>query len=295
MEKKDSTDDLDKESRRRLEKLADTWDESVSSLKKENLTLADLRLLLEHFTPLQDLIRGIVAVPEGASPAAWAQQATAMRKQIDELEAGRRSAEADCACLKSELSQAQARCHALQKDLAECTATTQQLLKANGKLEKQLQQALKERDACRAELDRSGSVPEELAQLRSDAVLAQRLDLGDLPDDDTRALIQVVAVLAQRDNLERLWQALKERCETQNRQASQAELGLLKAALAWHNHNWRTRPYRLIEAAPRTPYDFDRHQRSLQTTGGEKVSEQRLPGIADGSGKALCKALVGTA
>jgi hypothetical protein len=54
-----------------------------------------------------------------------------------------------------------------------------------------------------------------------------------------------VAVLAQRDNLERL-PALKDRCEAENRPAHTAERALLAAALSWYNHNWRSKPYQLV-------------------------------------------------
>jgi septal ring factor EnvC (AmiA/AmiB activator) len=292
--KKDKDDDLDKDSRKRLEKLAEQWSETPSSWSLEKLTPVDLKLLLEHWAPLQDLIRAVAAGPAGASPAALAQETTTLREHIAETVAARSAAEDDNARLLAELEKAQGQCRALQNDLAQCTATTQKFLQANGALEKQMQQAQKDLAACSAELARSGSAPGELALLRQDAELAQRLELADLPADDSRALIQIVAVLAQRDNLERLWSALKERCEAQNRPAHDPERALLVAALAWHNYNWRTRPYRLVEATPGAAYDFERHLRSRHVASGEIVAELRLPGIADGGGKPLCKALVST-
>ena len=165
---------------------------------------------------------------------------------------------------------------------------------ASNQLKKELQQAQKELHASQAELARTGNAPMELALLREDTALAQALGLSPLPTDNTQALVQTVAVLAQRDNLERLWSTLKERCETDRRPASASESALLGAALAWHNHNWRTRPYLLIEAAPGMAYDYERHVRSCHTHTGETVAAQHLPGIADGSGTLLCKALVGT-
>ncbi len=298
MGKKDEDEGLDKKSRERLEKLAPEWSESRCP---EKLTLPDLRLLLEHFPPLQDLIRAIAAVPSGDAPGALAQETTALRERMDEAEAAQRAAEEELARIRVELGQAHSECRDLQKDLEQCSAATKQLLqtkqsleRAHKSLEKQLQQTQQELGDCRAQLARSGSAPAELTLLRKDAELAARLGLADLPDDDQQALVQVVAVLAQRDNLERLWGALRERCESHNRPAPAPEQALLSAALAWHNHNWRTLPYRLIDAALGTAYDFERHLRSRQTPTGETVGETRLPGIADGSGKPICKALVNT-
>lgn len=299
MGKKDKVEELDKDRRKRLEKLAEQWSGEVPSWSLEKLTLVDLRLMLEQHEPLQDLIRDIASVD--ASPATAARETTELRSQRAKTESARSAVSLDLIRTENELEMAQAQCRALQQDLGKCTATVQQLLQdsqdaelTRKQLEKQLKQTQKELSTCRVELARSGSPVPELTLLRTDAELAQRLELTDLAADDTQALIQIVAVLAQRDNLERLWVALKERCEAQNRPARETETALLVAALTWHNHNWRTRPYRLIEAAPRSVYNYEQFLRSRHTPAGEIVSELRLPGISDGSGKPLCKALVST-
>lgn len=290
MGKKDKDVELDKDSRKRLEKLADLWAEPPSSWLLEKFTFADLRLVLEHFAPLHDLIRAITAVPAVDSPGTVTLETTdlgAARNDLDRVQ--------------TELEDAQAQCRALQTELAQGNATIEKLRQAlveqeqaRKPLEKQLQQTQKDLSACRAELTRHSSAPAELALLREDVELAQRLGLTDLPADATQAMIQVVAVLSQRDNLQRLWDALKDRCEAQNRPAREPERALLIAVLGWHNHNWRTRPYRCIEAEPSAAYNFEHHQRSRHTPTGESVGELRLPGIADSSGKPLCKALLST-
>jgi hypothetical protein len=43
-----------------------------------------------------------------------------------------------------------------------------------------------------------------------------------------------------------------------------------------------------------TAYDFERHLRSRHNTRGETVAALHLPGIADGGGHIVCKALVHT-
>ena len=293
--------ELDKDSRKRLEKIQVAWEKTPEAVMLEKLTLPDLRLLLEHYPPLQDLIRAIAGTAQGASPMAAAQQTSALREQLQETVAEEQAAAAAQIEAEAEAAELRQQCQALQHDLKQCSAATQKLLQEKTsaqetlrQLEEQWQQAQKELAATRSELARAGSAPAELTLLREDSELARRLELDNLPNDATQALIRVVAVLAQRDNLERLWAALKERCEAENRPAHTEERALLAAALSWYNHNWRNKPYQLLEVAPGTAYDFDRHLRSQHSTGGEKISELRLPGIADGSGRLSCKALVST-
>lgn len=308
MAKKDKLDpmeqipvqELDKDSRKRLDKIQEEWD-STHSFMLEKLTLPDLRRLLEHYRPLQDLIRAIAGTAQGGSPLAAAQQTSDLREQLQDTETTAQAATVAQAEAEAEADTLRQQCQALQHDLNQCSAATQKLLQektsaqeALRQLEKQWQEAQNELTATRTELVRAGSAPAELRLLRQDEELARRLDLADLPNDATQALIRVVAVLAQRDNLERLWTALKERCEAENRPANTAERTLMASALSWYNHNWRTKPYQQVEVAPGTAYDFEHHQRSQHTTGGEKINELRLPGIADGSGRPRCKALVST-
>jgi len=301
MGKKDWGADLDKEDRKRLEKLQSQWADAASKFCLEKLTLPDLRLLLEHFAPLQELIRELAATPTDRLAATPAQLPADPPAGLGSSEGQRHASSPDSSRLQAEHATLQAQCRTLQQDLAQCTATSTKLLhdaraseNARQLLEKQLRQAQADLDACRKESARACKPPTELGWLRSDAALAQQLGLGDLPADDTRALIQIVAVLAQPDNLERLWEALKARCDEQDRPASEAELALLQAALAWCNHNWRSRPYRWVDAKPGAAYDFDQHLRGRHTTSGETIAAQRLPGLADGQGKLLRKPLVAT-
>lgn len=266
--------ELDGDHGERLEALTKEWEKPLQT--PGNLSASDLRLLLEHSHLVRNLIRCIAVSPEDA-----AQPPTATHQYG----------------LPSD-SEAQCQAAALQ-DLKQCTPETKKLSEANRilkdekkELKKQLQQAQKRLDASQA-TTLSNAVP-ALAMLRADLELVQRLGLPNLPGDDTQALIHIVAVLAQRENLERLWSALKDRCEAEKRSVTSAEHELLKTALAWHNHNWRTHPYRLIEAAPSSTYHFEDHLRSRHTQAGETVVELLLPGIADSSGQPLCKALVRT-
>lgn len=274
-------DNLDKDSRKRLEKLEGYWDESPSTWLQEKISLGDLRLLLEHSEPLQDLIRAIVTPAAGDDPAALARESTDLRLRASVASTTQQAALQQAARFQDELNSLREHSQTLQKDLQQAGDKVQQLLQENRRLQEIRQQLL-----------RSGKPPEQLTLLRQDGELARKLGLADLPPDDTAALIRVVAVLAQRDNIERLWEALRSRCEDGQRVVSSDELPLLQAALEWHNHNWQSRPYQLIEVSPGTVYDFNYAQRSQRALAGETVRQLLLPGIADGSGKVLRKALV---
>lgn len=298
---KNKDSELDEDSRKRLKKLADKWIKEERPLLLDNLIASDLRLLFEHFEPLKDLIRAIAGTPAGAAPSTLVQETTALREQITESSSWREMAQAALAKTSDELARAQQDIKALSKDLEQCSMTTKQLLgdkqaldKTRVQLEKQVQHLQNQLDDTKAKLAENGQAPSELSLLRQDADLAQQLGLANLPADDTAALIRMVAVLAQRDSLERLWGALKERCESSNRAANTEETKLLAAALEWHNHNWQNRPYRLFDVAARSAYDYERQLRSRHSPSGETVIEMRLLGIADGSNKPLCKALVNT-
>lgn len=265
---------LDEESRKRLHKLQAEWDKGVGAFFIERLTMADLRLLLEHFPPLQVLIRAI-AVGENA---------TAGEMEDDQANEAGQAAQPVVYVPPREMERS------LRDELARCETQLQKLLQDNRKLEQVCRQLKDELAAARR--SRAAAAPVELILLREDASLAAAMGLAALPEDDLQAWTQVVAVLAQRDSLERLWSVIKMRCEGECRPANEGELRLLSSALTWFNHNWRARPYQLREVAPSTAFDFDTQQRSSQAAAGDTVAELWLPGIADGGGRLLCKPLV---
>lgn len=291
---------LDKDSRKRLEKLDAQWNEDVS-MWSSSLSPADLRLLLEHHAPLRELIRSIVtpAISHAVEAPIW--ETTTLLAPHNEAAPAHCAAAEELARTQTELEQALSKRNELNKDLTACTAAMQEALQSNEELTKarmqleaHVQQLQAELEHCQAEQARSSRMPAELDLLRSDTELAKQMGLADLPADNMAALAQTVAVLAQRDNLERLWGLLKERCETQQRPIYQTEHALLSSALGWYNHNWQSRPYRLIEATTGGAYDYEQHLRSRHTVRGEVLGALLLPGIADGSGRAFCKALVST-
>ena len=103
-------DRLDKKSRERLEKLESQWSESCDAMFLKELKLPDLKLLLEHFTPLQDLIRALVATPVAASPGALAHETASLRDQASaaqtDSDSGNSDFDADCPSCHAHFAQA---------------------------------------------------------------------------------------------------------------------------------------------------------------------------------------------
>lgn len=274
---------------KRLDELVEEWKREPSP---GAFSVSELRCLLESFAPLRELIRDIV-ISKSPNCSATEQPLESCNEYAVELESTRRA-----------LEQAQIECRKALDDVHQCNATVKELEQSNQTYRQKIETLQGECERLSAQLQQSrdelvdaqarSSAIAELALLRADMQLVSELGLGNLPDADTPALIQVVAVLAQRDSLERLWAALKTRCDANSRPASEDERTLLTAALAWHNHNWPTRPYRLIEADPNSAYRYEHHLRSRHTPTGETVVELYLPGIVDDGGRPLCKALVRT-
>lgn len=228
-----------------------------------------------------------------------AHETASLRDQASAAQAAQDSAEAALASTQAELAQAHERCRAAERDLSQCTAKVQELVEQN-RLQKQTVQHLEQQcqqlqtpqrraGAIGPQRQRSGrtgfAAPRHRAGPGAGAgALAQRRHPG--PNSDRGC-----AVAARRPGT--AVECLERPLRSRKRPATAGEHALLQAALDWHNHNWRTRPYRLIEA-PASTYHFDHHLRSRHASTGETISAQHLPGIADGSGRPLCKALVHT-
>ena len=320
----------------RLNELAKQWGEQAKPAMFDKFTPADLRLMLERFAPLQQLIQQIATggapvvsnvahtPAEDQSPAKIA-EVTALQQKIAELNTELETLQQQSAQDKQQLVQAteaqKAQNQQLQQyadskaqheqqlaqlgyELEQLTASHKQTQAQFLNSEQQLQQ---EKDAANRYQQQVGQLEQEVASLgkqlaqlqppaelqflRADAELTRNLGL-DLTGNDQQALIAMVAVLAQKDNLERLWDGLRERCDAEKRAASTQEQALLTAALSWYNHNWKSRPFQLLQPAIDTGFDFEQQQKTKHQTDGETIKQVWLPGLADGAGKPLRKSLV---
>ncbi|UBH26247.1 hypothetical protein [Aeromonas enteropelogenes] len=304
---------------KRLDELAKDWEAECKGIFS-GFCLSDLHLLLQHFTPLQQLIRQLAAASEGdrntnvmpAASTAYSndplslgqEPASVQLDQRDELttrlqqernlraQLENKLSDADCNLLQLQqqcqrleqaLQQEQALHHKAQTDLSAAISRLQQL-------EKQQQRHHAELDALR----QAGQSP-VVTLLCQDVSLATDLGLDGMGADGSADLVRCVAVLSQLDTIRQLWDLLKARCEQQLRPATDGELALLGSALAWHNHNWRQKPYQLYQPALASGFDFNKAQRALGTPpSGESLRGVWLPGISDHAGRLQKKALVVT-
>lgn len=317
-------------SSRRLEELAKQWSQETPGLF-DKFTAADLQLMLQYFQPLQQLIQAIAQGQE-ASVVALTQQEPAdsassedvetLQNKVHDLEEAlnvsqeesnqlQQQAEKDKEELKQAVESIKSQTkhiETLQQKLSSLTTEhekqqtqlTEDIKKAHAQLQQaqsSLQQEQQKSNGLSQQLSavqvqlREYQPSAELMFLRNTPELAQALGLS-LPESDQQAMIATVAVLAQKDNLERLWDNLKDRCESGKRAATSDEYNLLAAALAWYNNNWKTRPFQLLTTSASLSYDFEKQQKAKHQTDGETVSQVWLPGIADGAGKPVRKTLV---
>ncbi|AKU11340.1 hypothetical protein AzCIB_1438 [Azoarcus sp. CIB] len=279
---------LDKDARKRLEKLGEEWDKDAGGWL-EKLTAPDLRLILENFRPLHDLIRRIAASASGqAVPSAAAQQV--LEASCSQAESEKDAALAEDLTLLEQLDA----CHQEQTELRRQLQATE---KRQAKLEADNLRLTSELGAQQRELTQlrlHADLPPVLGLLRRDPALAERLGLGSLPDDTSQALIRAVAVLSQMGTIERLWDTLREGCERECRPANAEETALLQTALDWHNHNWQKKPFALHHPSDGRHFDFSKEQRAATSPSGDTLTTVWLPGIVSGNGAVQKKALVAT-
>ncbi|MFM4824135.1 hypothetical protein ACEUDJ_04485 [Aeromonas bivalvium] len=282
---------------KRLDELAKDWEAECKGIFS-GFSLSDLHLLLQHFAPLQQLIRQLtvsgdpvqtdvrqpVSTAYGDETLSLAQEATSVNPdQRDEL-AALLQQERD---LRTQL----------ENKLSDATSHLSHSQQQCQRLEQTLQQLQQQQQRHHAELDalrQSGQSP-VVTLLCQDVSLATDLGLDGMGADGSADLVRCVAVLSQLDTIRQLWDLLKARCEQQLRPASDGELALLGSALAWHNHNWRQKPYQLYQPALASGFDFNKAQRALGTPpSGESLRGVWLPGISDHAGRMQKKALVVT-
>lgn len=299
---------LSERERKRLELLEKAWGEEVGKLVAMSLSPADLRLLFEHFEPLQALVRRL------ATDAPLAEALDANEKPRS---AGKKPARAQCDDLETrvrqledELGHAYQMARQAQQQLADVERQNRiqqqrfeaELKEAREDLRKAQAVANNERlarQACEgrvAELKAQshfGTAGQAFAALRADPEIASRLGLSGL-GDDVDSLVRVVAVLAQKDNVLRLLDALSDSAQKRKEPLAAGERALINAAVRWLNHNWQTKPYELEEPKHGTAFESDRHRRARYTPTGETINRVLVPGLRSSTGALEYKPVVET-
>lgn len=302
--------ELDEKASKRLAKLAEEWDkQDIGYGWLTSVSVADLRLLFEHFAPLRQIIRDI-ALDQG--PAA--QEAAPQSLEAEEsLEARLAAARAEAQTLRAEAARLaravedairerdEARRQLVERDAerARLAKEAQAAQDETQRLHDKLRAAARENEAlareletvrCRPPLGKAGEV---LAFLCRQEDLLKRLGLEGL-SGDAESLVRMVAVLAQKDNVLRLLEALGEAAQTRRAPLAENERELLEAAVGWLNHNWKTKPYRIVWPEAGAPFNYDAHKRASYTPSGERLAKALAPGLQNSQGGWECKPIVVT-
>lgn len=307
---------LSTKQQKRLDELANDWDVGSSGLSL-SLHLSDLRLLLQHFAPLKQLIRQVAMDNENVVPTEIKHIST-ITCGLGEQRSSVASAEQEqdkVGKLTSQLQLESGLRAQIETQLEDATAQLSQLQKDYQQLELARQQEhalrLEEQAKCRETKSRLQQLQQDYQtelnalkrsvqspvteMLYQDVALANALGLDDMGRDARIDFVRCVAVLSQFDTIKQLWDELKDRCEQQERAVTVNELMLLENALSWHNYNWQQKPYRLYRPTPGVSFDFNRQQRAVgSSNSGELLCDIWLPGISDHVGRLQKKALVVT-
>lgn len=305
---------LSDKQRKRLETLGQQWEKEDYYAWSSSLSVADLRLLLEHFSPARALIQAIAqskATEEEAAPPP-------MPKAETNLDAARAAARAEAEMLRGEvarlpqavadaLAERDAARHALaerEKELARLTAEAKaaqdKIAHMEAELRKRqshLQEAQNEREALVRQIDDlrrqppPGQAGDVLAFLCDRDDLQKRLSLEGL-SRDAEGIVRMVAVLAQKENVVRLLESLGEAAQKRKALVSPEERALLEATVVWLNHNWESKPYRLVLPQVGEKYAYEAHRRASVTPTGETIFSVLAPGLRNGAGSWECKPIV---
>lgn len=286
---------LNKDQQSRLDDLNKEWENGESKAiwsKSEKITVSDLKLLLEHHSGVQALIRHIANETSADAAPAYAynnantdKELSALRNELAQEKATNQRLQNENSALQTQIRQSRTELEREQANTEQARAQVRENLSRLNQLEADLKDAQTALNA--------NQQPQVVRWLRQETDLAERMGIDDLPADTLKALTAVVAVFSQRDNLERLWDTLRERSESQSRCASAEELALLNASIAWTNINRPSNPIEVI-AVQGYDFDFDQQTRSRTTPTGERIERTVLPGLAESRGKVIKKPIVTT-
>ena len=131
-----------------------------------------------------------------------------------------------------------------------------------------------------------------LKAARADPQLSS-LWLGTEPESEQERVIKFIAIAANWDRVEALWDILAERCKSRQTPVPEAFISLLQGCLLIHNTIWQDRAAGLLEPDIGTPFKSDQHDR-CGSLKGEAIAQVWLPGLRNAAGHARRKSLVQT-
>lgn len=324
MEKKMNLD-MNKDERKRLERLQEDGPKGVAGYLLKDLTYPDLQLLLVADETTRRLIRQICESPAATEapctePAAPGndhdkEESSDMGRKKDELKEALKAEEKKVKTLTASLKKTEQELSTTQNDLAESKSklifTTKNLqtaeqsalsLSANlSEMQTELATALRECSQLQTQLtaaERKLKAPAThplLTQLSPELALLKALLADDelraqwhLDKDDNpgRQLARLLANLADWDDgVCTLWDKLATRCKADQRTATPTEISMLQTALDLHNLRYQHRAATLQSTDLGAGFHHEHMQRG--TPKGNTVTAVWLPGLNSAAGKLL--------
>ncbi len=259
--------DMDKDERKRLERLQEDGPKGVKGWGLVDLTYPDLQLLLVADPKIRKLIRQIIQ-PMLAAPAGDKATAAASDENVSETETVSRQVEPP--------------------------SPPPPIIKIEKVIESVIQKVPYEvrvevpvHDPLRGQL-----APEIklLQAVKADAELAGNWLWAD--ESEGRQLVRLMAVLSDWDEVLSLWGRLADRCKRDQRAVTTTELAILQAALALHNLRWRDRAAQCVQAQIGAAFHHETMERG--TPKGNTVAEVWLLGLDNAAGQVQKKPVVKT-
>lgn len=243
----------------------------------------DLVLLLTHHPLIRQLVRDIAASDDVSSIDTpqddEGHDVILTQAAIAAIERDRPA----LAQLQAELDRVRGQLAQMQRD--------KQALQASLQTEQQRSQDLTKQLAHQA------SSPLSMAQTFLKAVRADHelsgLWLGAEPENEQERVIKFIAIAANWDRVEALWDILAERCKSRQTPVPETFVSLLQGCLLIHNTIWQDRAAGLLEPDIGTPFKSDQHDR-CGSLKGEVIAKVWLPGLRNAAGQARRKSLVQT-
>lgn len=257
---------MDKDERKRLERLQEDGPKGVKHWSLEKLTYPDLQLLLLADPTIQRLIRQIVEP---------------MFAECQQEETAKAVSDTDDTT-EHEMPAAPVIEYRDREIIKEVIKTVIQKVPHEVRVEVPVHDPLREQLAPELKL---------LHAVKADAELAQAWLRAD--ESEGRQLVRLLATLAEWDEVLSLWSRLADRCKTDQRAATHAERAILQAALALHNLRYRNRAAQLATAEIGVPFHHETMERG--TSKGSTVAEVWLPGLSNAAGQLQKKPVLKTA
>ncbi len=278
---------MNKQEQVRFDKLSQEIDSvSMPSLwSSTSLQPYDLLLLLREHPKIRQLVRDIAApnTPSAEGNVQGYAQDVISESEIAEVAAAAEKPSQALEPLQAELDSVRGQLAQLQSE--------KQALQARLQAEQQRSQDLTEQLARRASSPWS-TAQTVLKAARADHELSN-LWLGAEPENEQDRVIKFIAIAANWDRVEALWDILAERCKAQQTPVPAAFISLLQGCLLIHNTIWQDRAAGLLEPEINAMFKSDQHDR-CGSLKGEAIAQVWLPGLRNAAGQARRKSLVQT-